>query len=343
MNQILKSASWYLFCFLCSLFAKGLLLITGWTLPNKVKYDKVVKEPKVVYIFSHSSLWDSVIFSLMCIAKPEIYQDVYTIMKPQMFDKLGGRFKTLLESFRFIPATSRDTQGLGFVNNIVDRLVSKEKFKIMISPKGTINKAEWRSGYYWIANGLSCKLAVIGLDYETKELKVGQVYSYDDEKLIDRLKTDLGTIVPLYPECEICNVDYNYADISVIDPLILSTFISTFWCLTYTYSYNSFVYVCGLLSAIFSIAYHMNHEPDTLLRILEFYICSFSLGVYFLSLCWYRIVPTDLSWYFLILLTALFYYSVSGRQHHRKRTKTYIYIHSLFHLSLGYVLIWPLM
>ena len=318
IKQIAQSTTWYLLCYLCRLLAKGLLIITGWTLP-----DTMPKESKILYIYSSSSYWDSIIFGLICIAKPELYQDVYILSQPW-----GGKFKSLFKSFRFITSNSYETHDFGSVNNIIDQLVSKERFKLMMP-----NEIGRNNDYYWIANGLACKLAAIGLDYEKKEMIVGDVYAHDDEDLVTQLKSDLEKLVPLYPTRELANV-------SVVDYLLFSLFCSTFWTIFNLGTYSYWLLALGLISALPSLKYHMEQESSPLLSRIKLYLHSFSLSVYVLHLLWYQKVPINPVWYGLILLTGLLYYVTSGRC--QPRTKKYIYLHSCFHLLSGYVLMWPI-
>jgi len=128
-------------------------------------------------------------------------------MKPQPFEYAGW----LLRRFGAVPATRVDEKNGGAVSRIVHDLKQWDKCMLLISPKGTIVKQEWRSGYYHIAKQLDAHLLVVGLDYEHKYPNASEpiLLQETESDVKDLLFNDLKKIVPLFPEDEIVPIRYH--------------------------------------------------------------------------------------------------------------------------------------
>ena len=87
---------------------------------------------------------------------------------------------------------------------ITDELRRDNRTYFLLSPKGTIARREWRSGYYHIARTLGAPLLAAGLDYEKRSIIVSTAISPDntEETVKEFLYQKLGDIVPLFPEDE---------------------------------------------------------------------------------------------------------------------------------------------
>ena len=89
----------------------------------------------------------------------------------------------------------------------------------LISPKGSILKKDWKSGYYYISKQINVPIIAVGLDYEQKTIYIGKpIDNQLDEPIIkNKLYHDLSKIVPLYPEQENMMIrKHNYNNVSVI-------------------------------------------------------------------------------------------------------------------------------
>ena len=183
---------------LLSSIASGILWCVGWSIPP-IDLIKDFTDSKRVVLFSHSSYWDFVLLLLYWAAVPPIVKDMYVVMKPQPFKYLGW----LLEP-TFIPATSITDRGLGFVESTTRRFQGKTTFQLMLSPKGTIIDAPWRSGWYYLARNLNAEVQVVGLDYRLKTVvfQPARPLSYK-EQLEAQLKEDMTHITPLYVNQEL--------------------------------------------------------------------------------------------------------------------------------------------
>ncbi len=188
-----------LFCF--SLICKLILLSTGWSLIGNDIMMRVANIDKAVVVFSHTSYVDFYILLLYLFSEPGKLDNVKILVKPQPFAYAGW----ILRKLGAIPATKVSEKNGGAVNRIVNQLKNQETFILLLSPKGTILKQEWRSGYYHIANELNAQIIAAGLDYETKSIHLSQGISssFSEAHIKNYLMDYLSNIVPLYPECEI--------------------------------------------------------------------------------------------------------------------------------------------
>jgi 1-acyl-sn-glycerol-3-phosphate acyltransferase len=203
INTIIK----ILFYFISSI-AKWILFIFGWeklVIP-KEKLDVFFDENfKGIFVISHTSYWDGIIFFLYKLAYPDIFHRSLIVVKPQIFDFLPAYLQNFLKNLGFIRASYYEEKNAGFVNSTVNLLSEKKSYFFFISPKGCRDAFPWRSGYYNTAKILNVPLVVCGLDYETKSLKFfDPIYpDYESDTKDDleiKLKHQMGEIIPLHPE-----------------------------------------------------------------------------------------------------------------------------------------------
>lgn len=195
---------WHILMLPLSILAKLILLATGWELLSDHTFDRITKYDQTVLIFSHTSYSDFYILVLYLLAYPNRLHYVRTLIKPQPFVYAGP----LLRKLGAISSTPVENKNGGAVSRIIEDLKQYDKCIFLISPKGTIVKKEWRSGYYHIAKGLDAKLMVAGLDYEKKCVLVSSeiCHSLGEEKVREFLQEELTKIVPLFPEEEVVQI-----------------------------------------------------------------------------------------------------------------------------------------
>jgi hypothetical protein len=181
---------------------------------NKQVFQQLALYPRTVIIFSHTSYADFFILSLYLLANPSELVRVKILIKPQVFQYFGF----LLKRLGSIPATRLEDKNGGAVDRIIKE-VGDDPCLFLISPKGTIVRAPWRSGYYHIAQGLQAQIRVAGLDYEKKKVilfeNLSSKLSQEDLEII--LKNQLKHIVPLFPEDEVVEIrKHNEKERSII-------------------------------------------------------------------------------------------------------------------------------
>jgi len=202
----------YIFKLISSIF----LFLIGWSSVNKQYLDILNKHDQCVIVFSHTSYWDFYLLILYLLKYPETLSYIRTLVKPQPFEYAGW----LLRKLGAIPSTKLEDKKGGAVERIINELTKNNKFAFLISPKGTIIKSEWRTGYYVIATKTKAKLLVAGLDYEKKCVIVSDSISYESSEEDVRLflQNKLSNIVPLYPESEVTQIrTHNIDKRSVLD------------------------------------------------------------------------------------------------------------------------------
>lgn len=189
---------------LLALFFRFILWSIGWQLMSTETLQYLHRWNRIVIVFSHTSYVDFYIMILYILAYPDDLCAVRMLVKPQPFNYVGW----LLRKFGAIPGTSIDEVKGGAVIRVVKELQKDNETLFLISPKGTIVKREWRSGYYHIAQALQAPLLASGLDYEQHAIVVSSIIDYNNTESVIKahLYEQLGNIVPLFPDDEVMNI-----------------------------------------------------------------------------------------------------------------------------------------
>ncbi len=201
-NNIIFKGIGYAISSATAVVGRSFLFILGW----KGLSDQIVVPKSTVLVFPHTSYVDFFMLLLYIFSYPKHFVNAKMLMKPQVFDMCKGP----MEWLGAIPSTKLEDKNGGAVVRIANCLQGLERFVFMISPKGTIVKSKWRSGYFHIARITGADIRVAGLDYVDKKIVVGDIvpYNYDtkESELQEILKEQMGQIVPLYPEEEVMTI-----------------------------------------------------------------------------------------------------------------------------------------
>jgi hypothetical protein len=107
-------------------------------------------------------------------AYPDFGRHIKFLIRPDLTEiPLLGKF---LISNGAIPSTFIQIKNGGRTKEIIDYLNTKDEFKFLISPKGTIRKSEWKTGYYYITKGTNANILALGLNYQTGEIVYNKPY-----------------------------------------------------------------------------------------------------------------------------------------------------------------------
>lgn len=218
-----------------SIISKTILYIFGWN-PLDEHILTILKNNKyLVCVFSHTSYYDFFFMVLYYLSYPDELQYLKTLIKPDYFNYIGW----FLYKIGGIPSTHISQKNGGATDKIIQVLKSYPSSQLLISPKGTILKGAWRTGYYHIAQALKAPLIAIGVDYELKKVIIGQLIDHQlsNIEIQHKLYQDLGKIVPLYPDREMMKIrNYDKNNLNVIHPeKILNMYLLLMISISYIY------------------------------------------------------------------------------------------------------------
>jgi hypothetical protein len=201
--------------------SKSILYLLGWEHFDEIRAHEYKKKGKnYVLTFSHTSVWDGVIFILYKFAHPDIFRNSKIPVKPQIYDSLPRWAHSFLDHLGFIKSTAYEKKNGGFVGSTIELLKNKKDFLFIISPKGKREKSPWRSGYYTIGQTLNCDYIACGLDYEKKKILMFEPISGKDktkEEVDTILQKQLEQIIPLNIEySEVCLRKHKKQNITIV-------------------------------------------------------------------------------------------------------------------------------
>ncbi len=127
--------------------------LLGW------KKLKDYPKEKCVIVFPHTSYWDLLIWIIF------FEKNMFLLANPNYYN---WATKWIYTALNLIPSTRLEETGFGLVSQLVQRFKGN-KNSIVLSPKGTIKKKKWKTGYYYIARELGVKIYPFILDFEKRE------------------------------------------------------------------------------------------------------------------------------------------------------------------------------
>lgn len=233
--------------------AKLILYFMGWKPLNvtKEQIQRIKTNQRLVLTFSHTSIWDGVLFILYKFAHPEIFENTKVVMKPQIFDAVPKFIQPILNKIGLMKATAYEEKNGGFIKSTIETLKNEKEFMFMISPKGMVKNSPWRSGYYVIAKELGCKILPCGLDYDNKCMAFDEPFSIENHSKEDMdhlIQFKLGKITPL----RVKNSEYVLHKQNVSPSLISFSFVLIILILFLSYlGWNYKILFFGILALLF--------------------------------------------------------------------------------------------
>jgi hypothetical protein len=184
-------------------------------------------------------------------------------------------YKQILDSVNVIRLSDKRWKTKqGYVEKIVD-IIKKKKYNICIlAPSGKDKQPlPWKTGYYYIAKSLGWDLRVVGFDFETKRLKIGNIISSSYEITIaeEFLQKEMEDIVPLRPQnswTAVRNYDKKKLSFIKIDSILTLFIISLIsWIIIMK------IYKIGIVDILISTyGFLLQLHPDILIKIIGFSI-----------------------------------------------------------------------
>lgn len=284
---------------------------------------------KVVVVYPHTSNWDFIIMILYRWALP-CPSPIFSLVKKGKFKYIGG----FLLSLGCIPTFSQRT-----TQNVIDYLKSNDQFVFLISPKGTRRRGEWKTGYYYIAQGTGSFLMVGGLDYYEKRIVfTSNIYSSLEPRktLEEKLKVGFPGIHQLYPLNERSSPFFPDEVVSAIDYLTISHVIGIYP-LYLSLAHHYGLFIIGLIFLLRSFHHHQLYEYQEDSYLTKIFFVVFLLARLYME-------PQLITWKLFLFLGSLsyLYYLGSGRHLNVSRTLMYYISHSLYHLFLSFFFIFLL-
>jgi len=325
-----------------------ILLSMGWHKLADSELARVKNPKQAVFVFAHTSYWDFWLIAIHGLIFPELMDHVYTVMQPQPFNSWYGKY---LRMWNFIPATRAEDAGNGFVKETVDLFKKKDRAFLMLSPEGRILQTKWRSGYYHIAKELDIPIIVVGFDYEIRSLVANKFRTHQEyqtkEKMEEILMNDMATVIPLHPHQSHVKITkaHNPVNVMAYDPIMISNVITAIFSFWYLFNFNGLLFIHAVISACASLKYHYGVEKDIMCAQIDFW-GNVTFIIHELAvLLNMGMLTTDPFWIATILIAVYSYHAGSGRQHrgNGERYSEYMFNHTLFHISAGLAVIYPLM
>jgi 1-acyl-sn-glycerol-3-phosphate acyltransferase len=162
------------------------LALFGWQVIGQVP-----NLPKFVAIGApHTSNWDFPLALFMFIA---LGLRVSWMGKDSF---VNGPGKRIWHWMGGVPINRRATNGV--VDQMINTFKNRDKFVLGITPEGTRSKvAQWKTGFYHIAQGAGVPIFPIEIDYKSKRFRLHPVYFTNGD-----LAFDLPQIQALFAEAE---------------------------------------------------------------------------------------------------------------------------------------------
>lgn len=151
-----------------------MMKITGWHIEGEMP-----NEPKFVIIVApHTSNWDFPVGLWVLFALG--FRGSF-LAKHSLFTWPLGPFMRWLGGI----AIDRDVHKMR-VRGISDAFLKSEKMILVIAPEGTRKYvAEWKSGFYYIAEGAGVPIVPVAFDYGPKAVKIGAPFMTTGDRNAD--------------------------------------------------------------------------------------------------------------------------------------------------------------
>lgn len=310
-----------------------------------------------VLVIGHSSYWD--IFVIMIYLYSRCFKNIYCIVQPKLSQ---WYYKPITYLVNVIIAPPIEKKNNNTTSKIVESFLTKPSTKesprmLLISPKGTCNKREWRSGYYYMAKQLNYKIYPAFIDFSNREIRFGVPVNPENISLEDatiNLQQQLGKLRLLNMECAEYPIDSCTCPYESILPfdfccVSLLTFIPyLIGLLNIGMYYQFFITLSGVS---FAWKYHLDKEGTDhnsiifrlIEKVTEHPIKRYQqIESYLAQLCIYShvlynvFVYNYLSKQFLFSLSiGLFMYLNSAPRGHSNQRGKYAIFHSFYHIMVA--------
>lgn len=171
------------------------LWLFGWQELEPQTQIQLTKISQGIFIYPHTSKWDSVIFGFYFCAFPTLFANTFTLFAARFF---VCPLHFLLKRCHCIPIENTK-RAQGQFQPLLTFLQSKKNFQLFMSPKGSSENRPWRTGYLRLSEALKCPIVVCGLDYKRKVPVITGIFELGSEK---EFQERMKLIPSLYPKNE---------------------------------------------------------------------------------------------------------------------------------------------
>lgn len=300
-------------------------------------------DERCVLVFLHTSYWDMFTYLLYRISS--YGENLCVLVQPKLSK---WYYKPLTWICNCIYAPPNENKNSNSIEHIVHEINKiGDMVQLCMSPKGTCSKREWRSGYYYIAKNLNCKIYPLCLDYSARTAIIGDPVDpsiVDLEQTTQLLQEQLNKHSVLYRELsETPMNDVNCCPYETLLPFdfcaitTLSFLPCVFTLLANEQYYRG--YGC-LITTLFAFYYHLQHEGcnysyDKLrfFQKIEGNIAKLCIVTHIIeNLYTYgRLDPV----FYMSLVIGLFFYTNAIPRGTSKQRGKYAIFHSFYHVLTG--------
>jgi len=323
--------------------------IFGWKDPI---YKNIPKEPCVLVI-GHSSYWD--IFIIMIYIYCTGLKNIFCLVRPDLANWYAKPIQLLVN---MIYAPNNNKKNNNAMHSIVEQFKSlpsgeENPRMLLLSPKGTIIKREWRSGFYYIAKELNVPIYPVFIDFSNREISFGNPINPNIYPLEDATK-NLQSQLSKYRILNMESAEYPINDQHGCP--YESFFPFDFCCISllsfipYLYTLLSLGYTYQFLFSLFSIClawkYHLDKEGTIYPQYTKIYqkvestTAYCCIGYHVISNLYYKgYLPNN---FYVIFFMALFFYMNSIPRGCCQQRGKYAILHSVYHILAaltGYMLL----
>ncbi len=202
----------------------------GWSESDDHLVKSLKANKKTVLIFPHTSYWDMII-AMAFINESESFKGLKNKVRIIVRDEVHNHpiVGSTIRSFGSIPAGDPLKGGSGTLKTIFEELDKLDEFILLISPKGTRFKGEWKRGWYNIASRYDAGVITAGADFSIQKVKmIGDVYKINGRSIEEMeviLKHNVSKIISLNPKSEINGEKYNKIETNVINPEVTQSYL----------------------------------------------------------------------------------------------------------------------
>lgn len=176
-------------------FGHFFLKLFGWNVVGELPKDKKY----VVVVAPHTSNWD---FIVGLFARFAVGEKINFLAKDQLFYFPLGLLLRILGGVPIDRSKKSNN-----VDKVVELFHSHDEFKLAITPEGTRGPVtRWKAGFYYIACKAELPLALVALDYASKEVRLREAFwpcgdiNKDFPQILDYYRTINGRYPKVIPE-----------------------------------------------------------------------------------------------------------------------------------------------